>query len=82
MARTRNHESFWLALDTLRENKLRSGLTILGIVIGVRALGMALAHSAETANLFVPEVVMAALCMVAIRLESNRQRRESLAISS
>ena len=35
MARTRNHESFWLALDTLRENKLRSGLTILGIVIGV-----------------------------------------------
>jgi putative ABC transport system permease protein len=35
MARGRNHESVLLALDTLRENKLRSGLTILGIVIGV-----------------------------------------------
>jgi putative ABC transport system permease protein len=35
MARGRNHESVWIALDTLRENKLRSGLTILGIVIGV-----------------------------------------------
>jgi putative ABC transport system permease protein len=35
MARGRNHESVLLALDTLRSNKLRSGLTILGIVIGV-----------------------------------------------
>jgi len=61
---------------------LQTELTLLGIVIGVRGLGMALAHSAETAKLFVPEVVMAVLCMVAIRLESNRQRSESPAISS
>jgi putative ABC transport system permease protein len=35
VARGQNRESVKLALDTLRENKLRSGLTILGIVIGV-----------------------------------------------
>ncbi|MGA9669012.1 MAG: ABC transporter permease [Terracidiphilus sp.] len=35
MARGQNRESVKLALDTLKENKLRSGLTILGIVIGV-----------------------------------------------
>jgi len=35
MARGRSHESVRIALDTLRENKLRSGLTILGIIIGV-----------------------------------------------
>jgi putative ABC transport system permease protein len=35
MARGQNRESIRLALVTLHENKLRSGLTILGVVIGV-----------------------------------------------
>jgi putative ABC transport system permease protein len=35
VAKGQTRESIALALDTLRENKLRSGLTILGIVIGI-----------------------------------------------
>jgi putative ABC transport system permease protein len=35
MAKGQNRESIKLALNTLHENKLRSGLTILGVVIGV-----------------------------------------------
>src|SRR5271165_4880728 len=38
MARGQTRESVKLALDTLSANKLRSGLTILGIVIGVTAV--------------------------------------------
>ncbi len=35
MPRGQTRESIHLALDTLRENKVRSGLTILGVVIGI-----------------------------------------------
>jgi hypothetical protein len=55
---------------------LKIELILLGIVIGVRALGMVLTHSSETAKLFAPEFVMTALCVLAIRLELNRQKRE------
>src|SRR5690606_30534326 len=38
-------EGIWIALDSLRTNKLRSGLTILGVVIGVATV-MAMASIA------------------------------------
>ena len=57
---------------------LRTELTLLGIVMGVRTLGMALAHSGETAKLLVPELAMTVLCILAIRVEINRRRREQL----
>ncbi|MBV8475528.1 MAG: hypothetical protein JOZ36_02590 [Acidobacteria bacterium] len=54
---------------------LRTELLLLAIVIGVRVLAMALAHSSETAVLLIPEAVLAVLCTFAIRLESNRRKR-------
>ena len=57
---------------------LRTELTLLGIVMSVRVLGMALAHSGETATLLVPELVMAVLCIFAIRVEINRRKRDQL----
>ena len=39
-------EGIWIALDSLRTNKLRSGLTILGVVIGVATV-MAMASIVE-----------------------------------
>lgn len=55
---------------------LRTELALLAIVIAVRILGMVGAHSAETGLLLIPEVVIAALCVLAMRLETNRQKRE------
>ena len=54
---------------------LQMELILLAIVIGVRLLGMFLAHSTETAKLLVPELVLAVLCMLAIRVERDRHKR-------
>ena len=61
---------------------LRTEVMLLAIVIGVRVLAMALAHSAETAALLVPETVMAALCFFAIRIETERLKRGQSALAS
>ena len=61
---------------------LRTGLMLLAIVIGVRLMGMALAHSAETAKLLVPELLLAVLCIFAIRLEAERHKRKQLPLAS
>lgn len=53
---------------------LHTELTLLGIVIAVRLVGMAAAHSVETARLLLPEVAMSVMSIVAIRLEHNRKR--------
>jgi hypothetical protein len=53
---------------------LRTELTLLAIVIAVRIGAMAATHSTETAKLLLPEVVMAALCMLAIHLERGRRK--------
>ena len=38
MTRAELHENLLVALDTLRTHKVRSGLTVLGIVIGVTSV--------------------------------------------
>ena len=53
---------------------LRTELTLLAIVIAVRVGAMAATHSTETAKLLLPEVVMAALCLLAIYLERGRRK--------
>lgn len=58
---------------------LQTELTLLAIVIAVRIAAMAAARSAETAKLLAPEVVIAALCVLAIRLHLNRRKLERLA---
>jgi hypothetical protein len=57
---------------------LRTELTLLAIVIAVRIGAMEATHSTVTAKLLLPEVVMAALCMLAIRLERGRGRLQPL----
>lgn len=49
---------------------LRMELVLLAIVIAIRVLAMVLARSSETAKLLVPEFILAALCLFAIRLET------------
>jgi hypothetical protein len=57
---------------------LRTELTLLAIVIAVRIGAMVATHSTETAKLLLPEVVIAGLCILAIRLERSRGRLQPL----
>ena len=54
-------------------------LTLDSVVIAVRILGMALAHSTESARLLIPEFVLLTLSLNAIRLESRRRRAQVVA---
>jgi hypothetical protein len=54
---------------------LRTELILLGIVIGVRLLGMASTHSTETAKLLIPESVLVALTFLALHVEHRRSNR-------
>jgi hypothetical protein len=71
-----------LALSCLTSpRRLLAGLymvvTVVCVVMAVRIFGILLDHSAsESARLLVPETVLLALSVVAIRLESGRLRRE------
>lgn len=52
-------------------------LTVVVVVTAIRIFGIVLDHSAsESARLLVPESVLMALSVIAIRLESSRRRRE------
>ena len=52
-------------------------LTVVSVVIAVRIFGILMDHSAASAPLFVPEAVLLALSIVAIRLESARTHGEA-----
>jgi putative ABC transport system permease protein len=54
MTRAEAHENLLVALDTLRSHKVRSGLTILGIVIGVTSV-IAVASIIEGLNGYIQE---------------------------
>jgi len=64
-----------LAFISLRSARWRLAglymvLTVDGVVIAVRLLGFLLDHSAASAPLLIPEALLLALSMIAIRLES------------
>ena len=56
MTRQEAFENLWVAMDTLRSHKVRSGLTILGIVIGVTSV-ISVASIIEGLNQFVQNKV-------------------------
>jgi len=56
---------------------LQAELILLTIVMATRIFGMTAGYSTETGKLLLPEAVMAALCVLAIRLELKRRKRSS-----
>lgn len=57
---------------------LYMALTLDSVVMAVRAIGILLDHSTQSAHLFIPEAVLLILSLIAIRLEAARQQREAL----
>lgn len=56
MTRTELTENMWVALETLRSHKVRSGLTVLGIVIGVTSV-ISVAAIIQGLNKFISDKV-------------------------
>jgi len=50
-------------------------LTVVSVVIAVRLFGILIDHSTDSARLFIPEFVLLALSIIAIRLESAMASR-------
>lgn len=57
---------------------LYMALTLDSVVMAVRAVGILLDHSTQSAHLFIPEAVLLVLSLIAIRLEAARRHREAL----